>query len=74
MSELVLSNARLVLAVQATVVLSDMTAHLAAISPTLAADPIVNPPAATWARLAVWAALDPRTEARYGAVYRQVTG
>jgi spermidine/putrescine transport system substrate-binding protein len=66
--------ARLIQSVKATVVLGDMTAALAQVSPTLAADPLVNPPATTWARLAVWAGLDPRTEQRYTAIYRQVTG
>jgi spermidine/putrescine transport system substrate-binding protein len=63
--------AQLILAVRATVVLSAMTEDLARISPTLAADPLVNPPADVWARLVVWAGMDPRTEARYDALYRQ---
>ncbi len=66
--------AQLILSVKATVVLGDMTAALAAVSPTLAADPLVNPPAAIWSRLAVWAGLDARTEQRYETIYRQVTG
>ncbi len=66
--------AQLIAAVRATVVLSDMTGPLAAISPTLAADPLVNPPAAVWARTAVWAGLSASTEARFDALYRQVTG
>ncbi len=66
--------AHLIASVKATVVLSDMTSALAQLSPTLAADPLVNPPAATWSRLAVWVGLDSRTEQRYNAVFRQVTG
>ena len=52
--------ASLIAAVRATVVLSDMNAELARLSPTLAADPLVNPPADVWARLAMWAGSTPR--------------
>ena len=47
---------------------------LARIDPALAADPLVNPPLAVWARLAVWAPLDPATEQRYTAFYTAATG
>jgi len=66
--------ASLIAAVRATVVLSDMDAELTRLDPALAADPLVNPPAAVWARLAVWAGTDPHAGARYDALYRQVTG
>jgi spermidine/putrescine transport system substrate-binding protein len=59
--------------VRATAVLSDLGDELARISPELATDPLVNPPSTIWSRLAVWAPLDPTTEAQYTALYASVT-
>jgi spermidine/putrescine transport system substrate-binding protein len=59
--------------VRATAVLSGIGDDLARISPRLAADPIVNPPPRTWARLAVWAPLDATTEQQYATLYGSVT-
>jgi spermidine/putrescine transport system substrate-binding protein len=66
--------AQLIAAVRGTVALTAMTTELDRLSPALAADPLINPPAAIWAKLVVWAGLDARTEARYDALYRQATG
>jgi spermidine/putrescine transport system substrate-binding protein len=65
--------AAMIAQVRATAVLSDLDDDLARIRPALAADPLVNPPPSTWRRLAVWAPLDPTTEARYAGLYAAVT-
>jgi len=65
--------AAMIAQVRATAVLRDLEDDLARIHPALAADPLVNPRPATWARLAVWAPLDPTTEARYATQYAAVT-
>jgi spermidine/putrescine transport system substrate-binding protein len=57
-----------------TGVLSGLDPALARIRPGLVADPIVNPPASTWARLSIWPPLDARTAQRYAALYAGVTG
>jgi spermidine/putrescine transport system substrate-binding protein len=59
--------------VRATAVLSGLEDDLARISRRLVADPIVNPPLHTWARLAVWAPLDAATEQQYATLYGSVT-
>jgi len=65
--------AAMIAQVRATAVLRDLDDDLARIHPSLAADPLVNPPQSTWDRLAIWAPLDATTEARYAALYAAVT-
>ena len=65
--------AAMIAQVRATAVLSGLDDDLARVDPRLVADPLVNPPPRTWSRLAVWAPLDPTTEARYAALYGAVT-
>jgi spermidine/putrescine transport system substrate-binding protein len=66
--------AKLVEAVQYVPVLSDMTDELAKINPTLAEDPLVNPPQEVLDRVESWAILPEDQEQEMITIYTDVTG
>jgi spermidine/putrescine transport system substrate-binding protein len=66
--------AKLVEAVQYVPVLSDMSDELARIDPTLAEDPMINPPQEVLDRVQSWAILDDEVEQQMTTIYTDVTG
>jgi spermidine/putrescine transport system substrate-binding protein len=66
--------AKLIVAVQYVPVLSDMTDELTKLDPKVAKDPLVNPPASTLDKLAIWPSLSDEDEAKYTTIYADVTG
>ncbi len=66
--------AKLVEAVQYVPVLSDMSDELAKINPTLAEDPMINPPQEVLDRVQSWAILPEKQEQEMTTIYTDVTG
>jgi spermidine/putrescine transport system substrate-binding protein len=66
--------AKLVEAVQYVPVLTDMTDELAKIDPTLAEDPMINPPQEVLDRVQSWAILPEEQEQEMTTIYTDVTG
>ncbi len=66
--------AQLIVFVQYVPVLSDMTAPLEAIDPTVASNPLINPPQSTLDNLHSWPSLNDEQEQEYATIYANVTG
>ncbi len=65
--------AKLIAFVQFVPVLADMTEELQRISPKLAADPLINPPQTTLARVAGWPTLTDEQATQFNDAYAAVT-
>lgn len=66
--------AKLIAFTQFVPVLSDMTDELAKISPALAQNPLINPPASMSDNLKSWAALTDQQTQEFNSIYAAVTG
>lgn len=66
--------AKLIAFVQYVPVLSDMTDELNKLDPTLAANPLINPPQATLDKVVGWAPLTDEQTQEYNTLYAAVTG
>jgi spermidine/putrescine transport system substrate-binding protein len=66
--------AQLINEVQYVPVLSDMTDELAKLDPEVANNPLINPPAETFALLHSWPALTDEQDEEYATIYAEVTG
>lgn len=66
--------AKLIAFTQYVPVLSDMTAELDKIDPQLGANPLINPPKETLARLKAWAPLTDEQTQEFNKAYADVTG